>query len=62
VTTNPLEPIARRIFEQAIKEQRCGDLMECLFNDGSATVDAVTGVLVLISADGINQLFGSKDA
>lgn len=32
------DAMARLIFEQAIKENRCGELLTCLFEGGSATV------------------------
>jgi hypothetical protein len=43
------ESFARIILETAIKENKAAALLECLFEGGSATVDAVTRKLVLIS-------------
>jgi hypothetical protein len=45
------ETLARAIFMQAIREERCAELLHCLFDGGSATVDAVTGKLVVVSSD-----------
>jgi hypothetical protein len=50
------ESLARRIFAQAIVENRCGELLERLFNGASATVDANTGLLVIASADALAQM------
>jgi hypothetical protein len=49
------EVLARRIFDQAIIEERCAELLEALFDGGSATVDLTTGRLVIVSADLLNQ-------
>lgn len=51
--------MARLIFEQAIKENRCGELLTCLFDGGSATVKAGVG-LVLLPADVLAQLGGDQ--
>lgn len=40
------EGLARHIFESAIAQYRCADLLECLWDGGSATVEP-TGWLVL---------------
>jgi hypothetical protein len=50
------EDRARRIFTQAIAESRCSELLEALFNGGSVTVDANTGLLVIASADALAQM------
>ena len=50
------EEMARRIFEAAIREGRCAELLDALFDNGSATVDATTGLLVIVSADVLKQL------
>ena len=42
------ESVARAIFRAAIAEARCGELLDCLFGGGSATVDAGTGKLMLL--------------
>lgn len=53
------DAMARLIFEQAIKENRCGELLTCLFEGGSATVQPGVG-LVLLDADGLAELAGDK--
>lgn len=53
--SHPLDAMARRIFETAIATDRCGELLECLFGGGSATVDPA-GQLILASAESIQQL------
>ena len=52
------EYLARAIFQAAINEERCAELMDCLFDNGSATVDAKTGKLVLASEDMLRQMMG----
>ncbi len=44
------EIVARAILEAAIREERCGELLDCLFANGGCTIDAVTRRLVLITA------------
>ncbi len=48
--------LANRIFIQAISESRAQDLLDCLLHGGSCTVDAITGQLVLISAEQVEGL------
>lgn len=55
------ETVARAIFQQAINEQRCAELLECLFEDGTATVDAKTGNLVVIPAEAMKPLAAEND-
>lgn len=43
------EEAARAIFEAAIAEHRCDELLTALFDGGSATVDRRTGELVVIN-------------
>lgn len=52
------ELMARAILQQAITEGRAAEFIECLFDGGSATVDAKTGKLVLASADMLKQKEG----
>lgn len=40
--------MARRIFQAALAEDRAAELLNCLFEDGTATVDFGTGKLVLM--------------
>ena len=41
------EPIARRIFDAAIAERRCGELLLSLFDGAGVTVNHKTGRLVI---------------
>lgn len=50
------EAFARRIFRQAIIEGRAAELLDCLFDGGSVTVDPVTGKLVLATEDMLKQM------
>lgn len=51
------EGFARAILMAAIKENRSAELLECLFDGGSATVD--NGTLVLATADMLDQFRGA---
>jgi hypothetical protein len=42
------EDLARRIFEQAIAEQRAAELLEALFGGAAVTLDSVTERLVIV--------------
>ena len=55
---NPLDRIAQRIFEAAIAEHRCGELLEALCDGATATCDYRTGKLVIIPAEQIAHLAG----
>lgn len=61
MTTSPFEAMATRILEAALRERRAAELLECLFEGGSATVNAVTGKLVLASAAQLRQMVVSDD-
>lgn len=54
-TTDSFGPMARRILHAALDEQRAAELLQCLFNNGSATVDP-DGKLVLATIDVLNQI------
>lgn len=54
-------PMATAIFRKALADDRCGEVMECLFDGGSVTIDIVTGELVLVSAAALAQMAGSED-
>lgn len=54
-TAEDLDPMARRMFQAALNEHRAGELLQCLFEGGSATVDA-SERLVLASGDMLNQM------
>lgn len=51
-----INALARQLFATAINEDRCGELLMCLFEGGSATVDHKTGQLVLATAEQLEQL------
>lgn len=53
------EPLAQSILIAALKERRASEMLSCLFDGGSATVDAVTYKLVLISGEQLKDL-GTK--
>jgi len=42
------ETTAHNLFQTAINEHRCADLLDCLFNGGTAIVDPNTRKLGLI--------------
>jgi hypothetical protein len=50
------ENVARAIFQAAINEGRSSELLHCLFDGGSATVDVETGKLVLMTPDLLQAL------
>lgn len=43
------EAWARTVFQRAIDEGRCAEVLECLFDGGSVTIDAETGRIALAS-------------
>lgn len=49
------EDLARAILAAAIVEGRCGELLDCLFEGGSATVDPA-GKLCLLSGDALKAM------
>lgn len=51
-----LDPQARRVFYQALIENRAGEVLDCLINGGSATVDP-EGKLILFPAEFMAQLW-----
>lgn len=46
-----LDIMAKKIFEAAIREERCGELLLALFNGAKATVDKDSGLLVIAKID-----------
>lgn len=52
--------VAAGILNAALVEQRAGELLDCLFAGGGATVDA-SGRLVLATADQLEDLTGVGD-
>jgi hypothetical protein len=55
------EKEASRILQQALIEGRCAMLIEYLMTGGTATIDAGTGKLVLISAEQIQEMWSEFD-
>lgn len=53
------EELARQIFQQAIAENRCAEVVQCMFDGGSVTIDA-SGQLAFISGEQVNALLGSE--
>lgn len=50
------EPLSRAILEAAIREGRAGELLWCLFNGGTCTVDPETRKLVLITGEMLDEV------
>lgn len=50
-----LDPLARTAFVIALRTNRCGEVLACLFDGGGLTVDP-GGNLILIPAETIEQL------
>ena len=50
---------AQRLFQAAINEGKCGALFDALVGDGAATVDAMTGKLVIIDGDMFKGMWGN---
>lgn len=53
-----LDRIATQIFEKAIATGQAGELLECLFEGGSATIDRLTGRLVMVPGAAIISMGG----
>lgn len=56
-----LDAIARMIFQIALRDDRCGELLAHLFDGGGVTLDAATGRLVLIPAATIAELAAGEE-
>jgi len=50
-----MDRLARRLFMTAIRDGQEGELLQCLFDGGSATIDARTGKLVMVTEDLLKQ-------
>lgn len=50
------ETLGRAICLAAIQENRCAELIDCLFDGGTCTVDPYTKKLVLISGEQLKGL------
>lgn len=51
--------VVREMFARALLDNRCTELLECVAAGGSATIDARSGELVLITAEQLASLFGA---
>lgn len=59
--THELDDLARAIFTTALSTDRAGELLECLFEGGSATINR-SGQLILASAAVIAQFAHDQGA
>jgi hypothetical protein len=50
------ENFAAEILRCAIESERAAELLDCLFDGGSCTLDTKTGELVLVSADQLSGI------
>lgn len=50
-----MDRLASRLFGKALETGQAGDLLACLFEGGTATIDASTGELVLLDSTLIDQ-------
>lgn len=48
--------IATSILQTAINEGRAQELLDCLFEGGSCTVDVITGRLVLVTEQQLKRM------
>lgn len=53
-----LDPMARAIFAVALQQDRCGEVLQCLFDGGSVTIDSKTDQLVMVDAGQLKQFGG----
>ena len=58
---HPMERLAVNLFQTAINRGQAGELLECLFDGGSATIDPVTGEIVMVTEDLLNQMMGGLE-
>lgn len=59
--THRLDAVAQLAFSIALVDDRCGEMLEHLFNGGGLTVDPVDRQLILIPADVIAQFGGGAE-
>jgi hypothetical protein len=57
-TNDHIDHMARAIFSTALMQNRAGEVLQCLFDGGSVTIDAKTGQLVMASAAQLKQMSG----
>jgi hypothetical protein len=55
---HPLDSMARAIFAVALQHDHAGEVLQCLFEGGSVTVDAKTKQLVMVDVGQLKQLGG----
>lgn len=55
------EAEAKRIFQVAIRDHRCAELLEALFDGAAVTVDDKRDCLVILNATGLEDLRGNPD-
>lgn len=51
-----IRKMARALFLNACATNQEGELFMCLIEGGSATIDAVTGEIVMVTAEQLDQL------
>lgn len=51
------ERVATHLFLTAIRDGQAAELLTCLFDGGSATVDLRTGKLVMLSKEQLRGMF-----
>lgn len=51
------ESLSQAILKAAIEENKASELIECLFDGGSVTIDGETGKLILISSEQLDKIF-----
>lgn len=54
--SHQLDAIAAVIFTVALRDHQAGELLECLFDGGTATVDRITGRLVMLPGNLLQQM------
>jgi hypothetical protein len=51
-----MDPLAKILFVQAIREDRAGELLECLFDGGTATFDPTTNTLMMLPKSMLDEV------
>lgn len=57
---HPMDNMAIQLFQTAINKGQAGELLECLFDGGSATVDP-QGNIVMVTEKQLSQMMGDAD-
>lgn len=50
-SNDSMESMATQLFMKAIVTRKAGELLDCLFGGGTATIDRTTGEVVMITAE-----------